>query len=294
MRTFFAVIAAIFLTFAAGCASLFFYPEKKHIDNPAVRAFNPEDVFFRTADGLTLHGWLLRPAGRSRASILVLHGNAQNVSTHVNGVLWLVNEGFAVFIFDYRGYGWSEGRPSLAGVHLDAEAAFEVLLTLPGLGDTPVIVLGQSLGGAVAVYTVAHSAHKERITALVLDSAFSSYRRIAREKLADFFVTWPFQLPLSYFFNDEYSPVTWIKQVSPVPVLILHGVRDDVVPLHHGERLFDAVLPPKDFRRTLPPGHIQSFADAAVRRELVSYIDNRLQAARDPGLAPSGPQKISP
>jgi fermentation-respiration switch protein FrsA (DUF1100 family) len=207
----------------------------------------------------------------------VLHGNAENLSTHVNSVLWLIKEGFNLFIFDYRGYGRSQGSPSIKGVHVDAEAALESLLSRPDMDKEQIIVLGQSIGGAIAVYTVANTPYKDRISVLVIDSAFSSYRLIAREKLAQVFITWPFQYPLSLFFNDDYSPIKWIKKVSPVPVLIIHGEKDPVVPEHHGQMLYDAALPPKDFWKTSAPGHVRSFADEEVREKLVAYLDKHIK-----------------
>ena len=273
----YSLLFPLFLLFS-GCGSLFFYPQKQMYDNPVVRQFSPEDIYFKTSDGLTLHGWFFQTANlEAHATILVLHGNAENLSTHVNSVLWLIKEGFNLFIFDYRGYGKSEGSPSIKGVHLDAESALNALLSVPRVDKERIIVLGQSIGGAIAVYTVAHTPHKDRIAALVIDSAFSSYRLIAREKLAQFFITWPFQYPLSYLVSDAYSPIRWIREVSCVPVLIIHGAKDPVVPMHHGQMLYDAAQGPKEFWETTVPGHVRSFADAGVRDKLVRYLTAQLQ-----------------
>jgi fermentation-respiration switch protein FrsA (DUF1100 family) len=260
---------------ATGCSSLFFHPSREMQEGPAVKLFPHRDVVFQASDGMVLHGWYF-PAENARGSILVLHGNAQNLSTHVNSVLWLVKEGLNIFIIDYRGYGWSGGEPSLEGVHRDAAAALEKLFSLPETDQDRVVVLGQSLGGSIAVYTVVQSPRKDRIRALVIDSAFSSYRRIAREKLNDFWLTWPFQVPLSWTVSDAYSAENWIGQVAPVPVLILHGLDDPVVPTHHGRLLNEAAREPKAFWLTARPGHIQSFGDEAVRLQLVRYLDKSL------------------
>lgn len=258
-----------------GCTSLFFYPEKRHYNNPLAAILSPEDVYFKTADGLTLHGWFFH-ARRPKASMLVLHGNAENLTTHVNSVLWLVPQGFNVFIIDYRGYGKSEGKPSADGVHRDAAAALETLRAMPGVDRGRIVVLGQSIGGAVAVYTVANDPEKDAIRALVVDSAFSSYRRIAREKMAGICCTWPFQYPGSLLFSDTYSPEKWIPRVSPVPVLIMHGKWDPVVPVHHAMRLYDAARKPKEFWETGLPGHINSLDGEQVRRRFVAYLEERL------------------
>lgn len=276
MRRTVLILVLFALVLTSGCTGLFFYPEKRHYDNPAAKLFSPENIYFKTDDGLTLHGWLLRTPGEAVGTVLVMHGNAQNVSTHVNGVLWLVREGFNVFLFDYRGYGWSEGRPTIQGIHQDAEAALETLVMMPGINHDRIIVLGQSLGGAVAVYTAVNSPERKHIKALVIDSAFSGYRLIAREKLSQLIVTWPVQYPLSYLFNDAYSPVKWIAKVSPVPVIIIHGEQDAVVPAHHAEALFDAAREPKQLWRVPRLGHIQSFANVVVRKDLVRNLEHYL------------------
>jgi fermentation-respiration switch protein FrsA (DUF1100 family) len=259
----------------SGCGSLFFYPQKELYDNPVARRFHPQDISFKASDGVALHGWFFQGYGEPQATILVFHGNAQNLSTHVNSVLWLVQEGFNLFIFDYRGYGRSEGSPGIKGVHLDGAAALEMVMNLPRVRSMPVVVLGQSIGGAIAIYTVAHAPDKSRIAALVIDSAFASYRLIAREKLDSFWLTWPFQYPLSFLVGDSYSPVQWISKVSPVPVLIMHGEKDTVVPNRHSRMLYDAASQPKEYWTTPAPGHIMSFADEAIRRKFVEFLRNK-------------------
>ncbi len=278
-RLFFTVFVLLFL-FPASGSSLFFYPRKQLYDNPVVNRFSHEDVNFKTSDGLRLYGWFFAAKPEAMGTILVLHGNAENLSTHVNSVLWLLPEGFNLFIFDYRGYGRSEGSPDIKGVHLDAEAALHTVLSLPQTGGGKVIVLGQSIGGAIAVYTVANFNEKDRIAALVIDSSFASYRLIAREKLSHFFLTWPFQYPLSFLVSDSYSPIKWIKNVAPVPVLIMHGHADPVVPFHHGRMLYDAARGPKEFWETAEPGHVRSFADEAIRRKFFTYL-NQLMESHD-------------
>jgi fermentation-respiration switch protein FrsA (DUF1100 family) len=264
------------LNLFSGCASLFFYPEKQHFDNPALNQFIHEDIYFRTADGTLLHSWFF-PAKEALGSVLFLHGNAENISTHVSSILWLVRSGFNVLAFDYRGYGLSEGKPSLQGVHNDAEAALETLLAMSVVDKDRIIVFGQSIGGAVAVNLVAATPHKDHIKALIVDSAFASYRSIAREKMNQFLLTWLFQYPLSWLFNDSYSPAKKIAAVSPVPVLIMHGTLDQVVPMHHGELLFQEAQQPKEFWPVTAVGHIQGVSVPSVRERLLLYLKERIK-----------------
>lgn len=255
-----------------GCSSLLFYPKIGHIDNPLLDNYAPIDIFFKTSDGLILHGWFFKAVKPHYGTILVLHGNAENISTHVNSVLWLVNEGFNIFIFDYRGYGKSEGKPTLRGVHIDANAALDTLITNLVSSEDNIAVLGQSIGGEIAVYLVATSIFKHRVKALILDSTFSSYRVIAREKLGGIFLTRPFQYPLSFLFNDYFSPVKWIKSVSPIPILFIHGRYDNIIPYHHSLMLFDQAFDSKDLIISSVPGHISSFTDENIRKNITSYL----------------------
>jgi len=284
MRLLHRFILALLLLATTGCSGLFFYPSRVMQEGPAVKLFTHRDVVFQAGDGMVLHGWYF-PVENARGSILVLHGNAQNLSTHVNSVLWLVKEGYNLFIVDYRGYGFSGGKPTLEGVHADADAALEKLFSMPETDPDRVVVLGQSLGGSIAIYTVANSPHKDRIRALVVDSAFSGYRRIAREKIGSFWLTWPFQYPLSWTITDRYSADQWIGKISPMPVLILHGLDDPVVPMHHGRILSEAAGQPKEFWLTARPGHVQSFGDDAVRKNLLDYLSNILR--QKPTAGPS-------
>ncbi len=242
------------------------------MNDAEVQRRDPRDVYFKSADGLSLHGWYFR-AREEKGTILVCHGNVENISTHVKLDLWLIDAGYNLFIFDYRGYGRSEGAPDVRGIHLDAEAALEtVLFALPRTRNDGIIVFGKSLGGAVAIYTVANSPYKGRVKALILDSAFSDYRRIAREKIAESIIGWPFQYPLSWLVNDDYSPAKYIAKVSPVPVVIIHGAHDEIVPEHHGRILYDAALPPKEFWELTIPGHVLAQADAETRRKLLDFL----------------------
>ena len=269
------IISSIFV---AGCTYLFFQPQKELVCNPYLDTVNYENIFFKTPDGLILHGWLLKPEGKSYGSILYLHGNAENISTHVNNVLWLVKEGFVVFAFDYRGYGNSEGHPDIEGVHLDAEAALNTLINLSGDNANNIIVLGQSLGGAIAVYTVANSPLRSHVKTLVIDSVFSSYRVITREKAAQFVITWPLQYPLSLLINNYYSPNKWIGKVSPIPLLIIHGDQDTMVPLHHGTVLYGKALAPKKLWVVKGRGHIQAFTEKDIREEFVHYLKDAISS----------------
>lgn len=234
-----------------------------------------EDVTLRADDGTLLHAWWLPASARACGSVLFLHGNAENISTHIASVYWMPAQGFNVMLLDYRGYGASEGTPSLPGLQADIAAALRHLVARPGIDSDALIVFGQSLGAAAAIAHVARSPQRAHVRALVVDSAFASYRGIVREKLAGFWLTWPFQW-LAWTVPDESSPVALVAEVSPIPLLLVHGTRDPIVPIVHSARLYAAAREPKAFWRVEGAGHIQAFRSPPWRERLVAWLRARV------------------
>lgn len=265
---------------ATGCTQFFFQPLAPHVRTPADIDLAYEDVHFATSDGVQLHGWFLPAHGPAKATILFLHGNAENISTHIGSVYWLPKKGFNVFLPDYRGYGRSEGRASLPGLQEDVESSVRYLMTRPDLDPERLIVFGQSLGGAVAAHYVADSPHRRHIRGLVVDSAFASYRDIAREKLASFWPTWPLAWPLSRTVEDTYSPIRSIARVSPIPLLIIHGEQDPIIPAEHARRLYQAARSPKALWIVPGAGHIQTFRSREQRERFVAFLQEVLAPRR--------------
>jgi len=277
MRRVAAWVVLVVLGCTGGCTSVFFQPLVAHLHTPDELGLAYEDVYFNTSDGLKLHGWFLPAQVPARATILFLHGNAENISTHVASVYWLPAHGFNVFLPDYRGYGRSQGTPSLAGAQEDIDSAFRYVIGRRDVDPHRVVVFGQSLGGALAAHYVAHTPQRDRIRALVIESAFASYRGIAREKLAGFWLSWPLQWPLSFTVDDAYSPIRSIGDVSPIPLLIIHGEDDAIVPPAHAQKLYEAAKPPKDLWLIPQCGHIQAFQKPGVRERFVAYLNERLK-----------------
>lgn len=279
MRRAFGVLLSLAL---AGCTGLVFQPMTPHVLTPDQLGLDYRDVEFTAADGVRLHAWFLPASAPRQGSVLFLHGNAQNISTHIASVAWLPGAGFDVFLLDYRGYGRSSGEPDLDGLHLDFAAALDTLLAMPEVDPERVVVLGQSLGGALAITALADSRHKHQVRALVVEGAFTGYRALAREKLDGFWLTWPLQLPLGLTIDDRYRPVERIGELAPLPILIIQGEADPIVPAHHGLALFDAAKEPKQLWLLPDTGHIQAFAETENRRRLRDYLDGILNPAPRP------------
>lgn len=277
-----AVLALLLLFAGAGCTTTFFQPHGIQVHTPEQLGLRSEVAHLRAADGVALYGWFLPAEGTAAGTVLFLHGNAENISTHIFSVAWMPAQGFNVLLIDYRGYGASEGKASLAGAQLDIDAAMQWLLARKDIDTQRIALFGQSLGGALAIYNVAHSPYREHVRALITDSAFSDYRSIVREKLAGFWLTWPFQWLPRLTVDDRYAPLAAVAALSPIPLLVIHGERDAIVPVDHARRLFDAARPPKQLWIEPEAGHIQSLHDAALRARFVGYLRAAFDAAPSP------------
>jgi fermentation-respiration switch protein FrsA (DUF1100 family) len=273
-------ILLLFAMLLSSCTQLFFQPHSFLIDTPDRHGIKYQIENFQASDGTPLNAWFL-PAqdknendygGKAKATVLFLHGNAENISSHFRNIAWMPAEGFNVLALDYRGYGASGGTPSLAGMQLDIDAAMRRLLAHKGVDPNRIAILGQSLGGALAIYYAAHSAYRANICAVVIDSAFFDYRQIVKEKLASSYITWLFQWLPWITVNDDYSPANSVAAISPLPLLLIQGDHDAVVPLHNSLQLYERAKKPKE-RWVVPGvGHIQSLENEDIRKRLVDYL----------------------
>lgn len=257
----------------AGCTQLFLQPDREQVLHPEELGLAYEDVFLPDENGDRIHGWYLPAHGQARGTILHLHGNAENISTFISQVWWLPPHGFNVFMLDYGGYGRSEGVATVRNVHEDARLALDWLLARPGADSGRLAVYGQSLGGSVALFTVAHHPQRSRVRAVIAEGAFSGYSRIAREKMNRLWLTWAFQWPLSFLFSDEFSAEDAIGRLEGVPVLLIHGGADEVVEPRHARILFDAAGEPRELWTIEDGGHIDAMASSGFRDRLLKYLE---------------------
>ena len=211
-----------------------YHPKKEIISTPIEIGLTYKDIVFKSSDDIDLSGWYI-PANRSKKVILLLHGNGGNISTRVTFIDYFCKElGLSTFIFDYRGYGKSEGRATERGTYLDAEAAWKYLTGLMKIKDRDIIVFGRSLGGPIA----AGLAKKVSPGALILDSTFTSIKDMAAH-------IYPL-LPVKKIFRFDYPTLDYLKGVR-CPVLVIHSRDEDYIPFSHGKKLFEAANEPKHF-----------------------------------------------
>lgn len=240
------LLAASFYFFYPKIENFFiFYPDRSIETVPTNWGLNYEEVSFEAGDGTRLHGWFFPLPGK-RPTILFCHGNAGNISHRLENVKLLLDYGLQVFIYDYRGYGRSGGRPSEAGLYQDGLAAYDYLVEHKKILPNRIIPFGRSLGAAVAM----EIATKRDVRSLIIESAFTSTKDMAKSMFL-------FQL-LSPFLPSHYNNLRKIKGIT-VPKLIIHGETDEIVPFSMGQRLYRAANAPKYFFPINGAGHNDTY-----------------------------------
>jgi fermentation-respiration switch protein FrsA (DUF1100 family) len=269
--------------FGTNIENFFIYqPSREIFLTPAELGVPFEEVRFPSPDGPTLHGWFV--AGRQNPrgplpTLLWLHGNGGNLSHRAENIA-LLHEKLAanVFIFDYRGYGLSEGKPSEEGTYTDAEGAIRYLLSRKDVDENRIVLFGRSLGASVAIT----EALRRPPAGLILDSPFTSIVDMAKRI---------FFIPLGPLIRTKYDNVAKIGKVR-VPILLLHGDQDEIVPFWMGETVFEAAPEPKDFYRIRGATHNDTYVAGGEPyfRRLQEFIDDLFSGdGKRPPSTPASP-----
>jgi fermentation-respiration switch protein FrsA (DUF1100 family) len=228
-----------------------------------------EDAWFAAADGTSLHGWFAA-AEKPRAVVLYCHGNAGNIASR-RPILELYRDrlGASILVFDYRGYGRSEGKPNEEGILQDARAARKWLAEKTGIHEREIVVVGNSLGGGVAVDLAATDGAR----GLVLENTFTSMPDVAAAHFR-----W---LPVRWMMQTQFNSASKIGNYHG-PLLQTHGDADEVVPYALGKKLFDAANEPKEFV-FIPGGRHTEWPAATYLKSLDQFLGT-LPASGQPPL----------
>lgn len=259
----FAGYALILILFIVFQNRFIYLPGRTLDDTPARLGMNFEAVTLSTDDGETLFGWWI-PAENERGVLLFCHGNAGTIADRLFSIRQFHHLGLSVFIFDYRGYGRSTGKPSENGLYRDVEAAWAYVSTSRNIPASRIVIFGRSLGAAVASW-IASSSHPG---AVIIESAFTSVPDIAAE-------LYPF-LPARLLARSDFNNLERFAKLS-TPKLIIHSVDDEIIPISHGRRLFKAAMEPKAFLQ-ISGGHNDGFYlsepqyTAGIKTFLLTYL----------------------
>lgn len=247
---------------------LFYLPTRDEPATPATWGFRYEDVRFTSKDGTPLHGWMIRAKTRKTLGTVVFsHGNAGSIGHHLGFVMWLAEAGYQVFTYDYRGFGKSGGAVDRRGMIDDVRAAFDCVAARADVDPRCLISYGHSLGGAKSVTALGETPVKG-LRAVIVDGAFASYRTMARVVGG--------QLGESVV-SDELAPRDYVAKLSPVPLLVVHGARDEVVPVAQGRELFAKAREPKTLFEVAAGRHGDALArdQGAFRKRMLSWLAAR-------------------
>lgn len=244
---------------------LFYYPTHDEPATPAAWGFKFENVNFKSADGTPLHGWFI-PARSAKAggTVVFSHGNTGSIGHHLGFVMWLAEAGYHVLMYDYRGFGKSGGSVDRRGMVDDVKAAFAYAGRRSDVDSGRLISYGHSLGGAKSV-TALGEAQVKGLRAIVIDGSFASYQAMARViggQLGASLVT------------DELAPKDYVGKLSPVPLLVIHGKLDEVVPVSQGRQLFDTARQPKTLFEVKAGHHGDSLArdHGSYRKRMLTWL----------------------
>ncbi|MBI5360219.1 MAG: alpha/beta hydrolase [Planctomycetes bacterium] len=233
-------IVAVFWLFQSW---FIYHPTGEITNTPESMGAKFEEVEFQSADGVRLNGWFIpaepalpggAAAANSGATVLYCHGNARNISDCLDIIRILTGLKLNVFVFDYRGFGKSEGKPAEKGLYADAEAAYNYLIKTKGINENEIIVHGRSLGGPMAAYL----AQKYNPKKLILESTFTSMADAASD-------IYPY-LPVRLILRHNYPTIEYARLVK-CPVLVIHSANDELIPFSHGRRLYESIKTKKEF-----------------------------------------------
>jgi fermentation-respiration switch protein FrsA (DUF1100 family) len=230
-----------------------------------------QDVWFKAKDGVKLHGWYI-PSEEAVATLLFFHGNAGNITHRLENIFFLHHLKLNVFIFDYRGFGRSEGDPDEEGIQLDSQAAYDTVLTQPGVSLPSLFIFGRSLGGAFAAYT----ASRNPAAGLILESTFTNAVDMA-DKMLPIIPSW--------YISSELNSLGHVANLS-IPKLFIHGTMDNIIPYTLGRELYKGAADPKEFYSIVGAGHNNTWNVGGKEYfdTIKAFITRALAAQRDAGL----------
>lgn len=272
-----------FLSGLSACSSLFYFPSKGILFNPEVAEIKPKDVWIQMPQKGQIHGWYFPQNSKKKAKgvVVLFHGNAGNVSSHFLNLYWIRKYALDFFLFDYRGYGQSNFHNLKESISQTStiEDGVAVLDWISKQNPKiPLIVMGQSLGGAVAPQAVYRFSDKSKVKLLFLESTFDSYKTVMSRVMSKSWITWPFQWIPYLTVSSDYDSRNVLAKLSPLPIVVMHGNKDQSVSYSLGRDVYRSSLEPKEFWHVEDGNHINSFwvHDGVFRKKFIQKIYQEL------------------
>jgi uncharacterized protein len=225
-----------------------YFPTRAISATPAHLGIPFEEISFTTADSVRLAGWFV-PVEHPQGTVLFCHGNGGNISYLLETVRLFRSLEYNLLVFDYRGYGASEGTPDEEGTYRDGEAAYTYLVRARAIAPGSIVFMGRSLGGAVAAWLAQQHAPR----ALILESTFTSLSDVAAEVYSF--------LPVRWILRFRYATIDRVAGLR-CPVLVIHSREDEIIPFHHGRALWERAREPRAFLE-IKGGHNEGFLVSA-------------------------------
>ncbi len=269
------LIIFIIILFFNSCSHVFYQPDKYQYSYPELNKIKHENIYFHSQDRTKLHAWkLFANTKKPKGTIVFFHGNAQNISAHFYQVWYLTNFGYQVLIADYRGYGNSQGKASRDGIFQDAQVILKMGYQWHVESSAQkFIVYGQSLGGTIVIPALSQVDLKNSVDLLIIDSSFLSYRKIAKLKLKQWWISYPFSFFTNALVSDHYSAEYYLPDLSNIKLLVIHSEADWVVPIHFGDEIYQVHTGEKEFWRYKKHSHIGIFHYLTEREKLANYLE---------------------
>jgi fermentation-respiration switch protein FrsA (DUF1100 family) len=269
----------------SGCSSLLYQPTFDMYYPPEKLGLVPQELNIEVDKDIAINGWYFSSQKKPKALIIFFHGNAQNMTSHYTNLVWMLKKGYDFFIWDYRGFGKSPGNSDPENTVKDGVKVIQAIAK--DHPHVPLIIFGESLGGAVAMRSVIELKHQIPIKAVVIDASFASYKQEARYVLSQHWISWPIQ-PLTYILlSDTYAPSGRIHEIAPTPMLIMHGDKDKTVGYQFGQDIFKEANEPKEFWTVADGQHIDVFWEHnfLYREKFLDYL-NKLLATKSANIRP--------
>ncbi len=267
------------------CNSVFYQPDHDIHYAPEDYKIQYRDIYIPGDDSNMIHArFFPAQGGKAKATVVQFHGNAQNLTSHFAFLYWLTKEGYHLLTFDYRGYGQSGGIPDRDGVRKDTITLLQYLEENPdhlSWGEG-LILYGHSLGTIILMESLLERGGFDQALGIVLEGSFATYRGIAASVLAKRWFTWPLVLPAMLFVTDTGAPNGHLGEIMPgTPKLILHGEKDEVIPVKFGKKVYKKIAGPKEMEIFAWGGHnnLYNAGDKEAAKTTLAFFEQIMEAS---------------